>query len=146
MGFNSGFKGLNPVYIYEYTSYFHKRCINCHVPSKPRSPLWASPPITLPKEHLIRISWFSYVLPISVFLSVTPSLYIKVQKSLYRPGQVLRDQEVKTLRISSQSGHERGKVHINQPTRCNIFSSLLLDVYVQLNMFRASSCPSSGAQ
>ena len=35
---------------------------------------------------------------------------------------------------------------INQPTRCNNFSSLLLDVYVQLNMFRASSCPSSGAQ
>jgi hypothetical protein len=37
-------------------------------------------------------------------------------------------------------------VHINQPTRCNNFSSLLLDVYVQLNMFRASSRPSSGAQ
>jgi hypothetical protein len=36
-------------------------------------------------------------------------------------------------------------VQINQPTRCNSFSSLLLDVYVQLNMFRASSRPSSGA-
>ena len=35
---------------------------------------------------------------------------------------------------------------INQPTRCNIFSSSLLDVYVQLNMFRASSRPSLGAQ
>jgi hypothetical protein len=35
---------------------------------------------------------------------------------------------------------------INQPTRCKNFSSLLLDVYVQLNMFRASSRPSSGAQ
>ena len=35
---------------------------------------------------------------------------------------------------------------INQPTRCNNFSSLLLDVYVQLNMFRASSRLSSGAQ
>jgi hypothetical protein len=37
---------------------------------------------------------------------------------------------------------------INQPTRCNQFSSLLLDVYsyVQLNMFRASSRLSSGAQ
>ena len=34
----------------------------------------------------------------------------------------------------------------NQPTRCNYFSSLLLDVYVQLNLFRASSRPSSGAQ
>jgi len=35
---------------------------------------------------------------------------------------------------------------INQPIRCNIFSSLLLEVYLQLNMFRAFSRPSSGAQ
>jgi hypothetical protein len=35
---------------------------------------------------------------------------------------------------------------INQPTRCNNFSSLLFDVYLQLNIFRASSRPSSGAQ
>jgi hypothetical protein len=35
---------------------------------------------------------------------------------------------------------------VNQPTRCNNFSSLLLDVYVQLNMFQVSSRPSSGAQ
>jgi len=39
-------------------------------------------------------------------------------------------------------------LQINQPTRCNNSSSLLLDVYsyVQLNIFRASSRPSSGAQ
>jgi len=37
-------------------------------------------------------------------------------------------------------------IQINQPTRCNNFSTLLLDVYVQLNMFRPSSRPSSGAQ
>jgi len=30
-------------------------------------------------------------------------------------------------------------LQINQPTRCNNFSSLLLDVYVQLSIFRASS-------
>jgi hypothetical protein len=35
---------------------------------------------------------------------------------------------------------------INQPTKCNNFSSLLLDVYLQLNKFWASSRPSSGAQ
>jgi hypothetical protein len=33
-------------------------------------------------------------------------------------------------------------IQINQPTRCNNFSSLLLDVCLQLNMFRASSRPS----
>jgi len=38
------------------------------------------------------------------------------------------------------------QIKINQPTRYNNFSSLLLDVYVQLNMFRASSRPSSVAQ
>ena len=37
-------------------------------------------------------------------------------------------------------------IQINQPTKCNNSSSLLLDVYIQLNMFRASSRPSSGAQ
>ena len=36
-------------------------------------------------------------------------------------------------------------IQINQPTRCNIFTSLLLDVYVWLNMFRAPLRPSSGA-
>jgi hypothetical protein len=35
---------------------------------------------------------------------------------------------------------------IKQPARCNNFSSLLLDVYIQLIMFRASSRPSSGTQ
>ena len=34
---------------------------------------------------------------------------------------------------------------LNQPTSCSNFSSLLLVVLIQLNMFRASSCPSSGA-
>ena len=34
---------------------------------------------------------------------------------------------------------------INQPTRCNSFTSLLFDVYVWLNMFRAPFSPSSGA-
>ena len=37
-------------------------------------------------------------------------------------------------------------IQINQPTRCNNFCIILLDVYVQLNMFRASSRPSSGTQ
>jgi len=37
-------------------------------------------------------------------------------------------------------------IQINQPTRCNNFSSLLLDVYVQLNMFGESSCQSSRDQ
>jgi len=37
-------------------------------------------------------------------------------------------------------------IQINLPTRCKNFSSLLLDVYLQLNMFRALSRPPSGVQ
>ena len=37
-------------------------------------------------------------------------------------------------------------IQTNKKTRCNNFSSSLLDFYLQLNVFRASSCPSSGAQ
>jgi hypothetical protein len=37
-------------------------------------------------------------------------------------------------------------IQINQPTKRNNFSSLLLGVYVQLNMFRVSSRPSLRAQ
>jgi len=37
-------------------------------------------------------------------------------------------------------------IQINQPSRCNNFSSLLLDVYLQLKMFQASLRPSSGTQ
>jgi len=40
----------------------------------------------------------------------------------------------------------KSKFQINQPTRCDNFSSLLLDVYMRLNMFRAPLRPSSGAQ
>jgi hypothetical protein len=36
-------------------------------------------------------------------------------------------------------------IQINQPTRCNSFTSLLHDVYVWLNKFRALLRPSSGA-
>jgi len=36
-------------------------------------------------------------------------------------------------------------IQINQPTRCNSFTSLLLDTYVWLDMFRAPLRPSSGA-
>ena len=36
-------------------------------------------------------------------------------------------------------------IQIIQPTRHNTFTSLLLDVYAWLNMFRASPRPSSGA-
>jgi hypothetical protein len=34
---------------------------------------------------------------------------------------------------------------MNQSTRCSNFSGVSLVVQIQLNMFRASSCPSSGA-
>ena len=43
-----------------------------------------------------------------------------------------------------QSVHHH-TMQINQPTRCSSFTSLLLDVYVWLNMFRVPTRPSPGA-
>ena len=43
-----------------------------------------------------------------------------------------------------QSVHHH-TIQINQPTRCDSFTSILLDVCVWLNMFWAPPCPSSGA-
>ena len=43
---------------------------------------------------------------------------------------------------TTDSNKRNRTLQINQPTRCHNFSILLLDVYVQLNMFRASSRPS----
>ena len=56
--------------------------------------------------------------------------------------------------FQSETREHRGKFSkekpqrtpINQPTTCNNIPSLLLDIYVRLNMFLASSRPSSGAQ
>ena len=50
--------------------------------------------------------------------------------------------------ILANIDYKHNNVHmfqINQPTRCNSFTSLLLDVYVWLNMFWAPPRPSSGA-
>jgi hypothetical protein len=52
--------------------------------------------------------------------------------------------EISRFKVCKSVHHHT--IQINQTTKCNNFSSLLLDVYVQLNMFRASSRPSSGAQ
>jgi hypothetical protein len=47
--------------------------------------------------------------------------------------------------IKLKEGKVYGSIQINEPTRCNSFTSLLLDVYVWVNMFRVLPCPSSGA-
>jgi hypothetical protein len=44
-----------------------------------------------------------------------------------------------------RKNHTSIMMQINQPTRCNSFTSLLLDDYVWLNMFQALSRPLSGA-
>jgi hypothetical protein len=49
------------------------------------------------------------------------------------------------LVLSFVSAIHHHTIQMNQATRCNSFTSLLLDVYVWLNMFRASPRPSSGA-
>jgi hypothetical protein len=48
-------------------------------------------------------------------------------------------------KIDIRKSVHRHTIQTNQPTRCKIFTSLLLDIYVWLNMFRALFRPSSGA-
>jgi len=59
------------------------------------------------------------------------------------PGWVFRSTGSGVLDVRKSVHHH--KIQINQPTGCNSFTSLLLDVYVWLNMFQAPSRPSSGA-
>jgi hypothetical protein len=56
----------------------------------------------------------------------------------------LVNEKINKFKICKSVRHH--KFQINQPTRCDNFSSLLLDVYVQLNVLRASSRPLSGAE
>jgi hypothetical protein len=53
---------------------------------------------------------------------------------------------MKHIDVTSEKKIPKLTIPINQPTRCNTFPSLLLDFYVWLNMFRAFSRLSSGAQ
>jgi len=50
-----------------------------------------------------------------------------------------------TLKFDIRKSVHHHTIQINQSTRCNSFTSLLLGIYMWLNMFRASPCPSSGA-
>jgi hypothetical protein len=58
--------------------------------------------------------------------------------------ELCRDKSVFTFEVH-KSVHHHDTIQINQPTRSNIFPSLLLDVYVWLKMFRAPLRPSSVA-
>jgi hypothetical protein len=51
----------------------------------------------------------------------------------------------KIIGILQTRNRDSRRIHINQRTRCNSFTSLLHDVYVWLNMFRAPPRPLSGA-
>jgi hypothetical protein len=51
----------------------------------------------------------------------------------------------KVLKFDVRKSMHHHTIQINQPTRCNSFASLLLDVYVWLKMFRAPLRQSSGA-
>jgi hypothetical protein len=70
--------------------------------------------------------------------SGTPVLYIE--------STVLIKQHVAVTPMTiTRVSYRKSTIQIIQPTKCNSFTSLLLDVYMWLNMFRASPRPSSGA-
>ena len=74
--------------------------------------------------------------------------YIISYHSLKYQSQMQNAIQISTIMFEfkvCQSVHHH-TIQLNQPTRCNNLSNLLLDVYLQLSMFQASSRPSSGAQ
>jgi len=75
--------------------------------------------------------------------------YINNQKRHFNIHKILTNMFRPAFRLSSEwlfYARIQTGIPINEPIRCNSFPSLLLDVYVRLNMFRAYSRPSSGAQ
>jgi len=75
-------------------------------------------------------------------IGLAPNNVSKWQMGLNLAFKVLID---KTVFKVCQAVHHH-TFQMNQPTGCKTFSSLLLEVYVQFNMFWASSRPSTGAQ
>jgi hypothetical protein len=59
------------------------------------------------------------------------------------PSDIFFKHPAVTFKVCKSVDHHT--IQINQPTRCNSLTSLLLDVYVWLHVFRASPRQSSGA-
>ena len=72
--------------------------------------------------------------------------YFHGHLALYDPCHISTHRKVQSPReLEVRKSVHHHTIQINQPKRCNSFTSLLLDVYVSLNMFRASPRPTSGA-
>jgi hypothetical protein len=86
----------------------------------------------------IRISSSTAYKSIKICLKIE-KIELAIKINIYARGAAFSNSSMVT-------DYSNKSIQINQPTRCNSFSSLLLDVYVQLNMFRVFLLPSSGAQ
>jgi len=94
---------------------------------------------------------YSYVFRVFTSLGPLPVLYEVGTPSQYHAYQKAKRSKPGKRKVKQccfpylQAMSKKVSIQINQPTRCNSFTSLLLDVYVWLNMFRAPPRPSSGA-
>ena len=155
MGYNSGFKGL-----------IIRKCKEAHQISilfNGKKVKWCkTPPIHsfMNIFYVITVKYFykpiddlfSYIKSryknFTITLHLLQNLHLNIlQKILHQNYQLLIYFQNKLPFVFKvcKSVH-RHTIQINQPPRCNNFASLLLDVYIWLNMFRSSSRPSSGAQ
>jgi hypothetical protein len=78
------------------------------------------------------------VLQFESVICLVLNYYTEVSANIFSDAEHMYFQNVFFPFKVRQSMHHH-TFEINQPTRCNNFSSLLLDVYVRLNMFQASS-------
>ena len=154
MGFNSEFKGLILCFHLQFglpwglfPSGFHTKTLyaylfphTCHMPCPNHPPLFEHPNNWWGKQHMkLLIMQFS---PFPCYLVPLNPKCLPQHPILRHPlPMFLPHCDRPSFTLMQNNRQSYSAVQINQPTRCNNFSSLLLDVYVQLNMFRASSRP-----
>jgi len=85
------------------------------------------------------VAWNSVISTKTENLEHIKQKFVSLHQTISFPMSILAMMTHFNFKSSWPLRWEDNTIQINQPTRCNNFSSLLFDVYVQLNMFRASS-------
>jgi hypothetical protein len=105
---------------------------------------WLSRSSCLEKQTCSLSQTYSSVSVITVSYEVYRNNHLIHKFSSYVTENALSPLQKETVYSVSANNHCLSKVKYGTPTRCNN-NSFFIDLQDQLNMFRASFCPSSGA-
>jgi hypothetical protein len=101
-------------------------------------------------KRMLRIILSSVSCPaLPLFFTLTHKMYYFCKKKLLKTKRVLifstNFGQTSSYSVKNSARYYQKFIQVNQLTRCISLSDLLLVFQIQLNMFRASLCPSSGA-